>query len=91
MVFQNAEDIARESDRQRSRKSHQRNSWSNDLRRSVRSSVTDRPLSTGHLYVSFFFIHRNYLVYDDFKSLTLIRLPLQLGRKLMGRKGEEIV
>ena len=55
IVFQNAEDIARESDRKRSFKSYQRNSWSSDLRRNARSDIISRPLSTGALLVCHYF------------------------------------
>jgi len=49
-VIQNAEDIAQESDRQRSRKIHLRNSWSAEVSESAHRHVSEgRPLSTGHL------------------------------------------
>lgn len=61
IVFQNAEDIARESDRKRSFKSYQRNSWSSDLRKNARSDITSRPLSTGALLVCYFFFYLHAL------------------------------
>ncbi|CAK8690635.1 unnamed protein product [Clavelina lepadiformis] len=47
MVIQNAEDIARESDHQRTLRSQYRNSWSVDFRPTSGKTAQGRPLSTG--------------------------------------------